>query len=327
MREQIDLDNINIVQDAQISKKLTIDGVTDIYPVYRIRLDQLYFNDQNDRIATFISKHVSENGPLDYNDPSYNDIIHEMIKESNKDAFNKTKNNIRLYGQREPGVILRDGRIIDGNRRFTCLRELSREENDPKFDFFDAVILENTYDDEYGKKAIKSLELTLQHGTDKQVDYDPINRLVGIYRDLIEEGHAFDVATYAKLIDVKKTEVEKSIDLAKLMIDFLDFINAPMQFHLAVNMNIYGPLNEMYAALKKIPDDDMKEKFKHRMFVALLYGTGDVTRDVRKFKKLAECELSDSYNDAADDIVDEVIDKIGSIDVPMSQLLPSTTMS
>lgn len=317
MKSELDLNNPNIVQETEISKKLTIDGTTKTHPVYRIRLDQLYYNDQNDRIATWISKYNAENGNLDVDSPNYNDIIHEMIKESNPDAFKKTKNNIRDFEQRESGVVLKDGRIIDGNRRFTCLRELSHE--DPKYNYFDAVILNNTYDDEYGKKAIKALELTLQHGTEKQVDYDPINKLVGVYRDLVEDGHSFDDDEYARCINQKVSEVRKSKELAKLMVEFLDFINAPKQFYIAMNMNINGPLVEMYSVLKKLPDDDMRERFKKHMFTALLYGSGDMTRDIRRFKKLAESELSDDYLHAADEISDAVIEKIADIDEPITQ--------
>lgn len=317
MKVELDLNNPNIVQETEISKKLTIDGTTKTYPVYKIRLDQLYYNDQNDRIATWISKYNAENGSLDVDSPNYNEIIHDMIKESNPDAFKKTKNNIRDFEQRESGVVLRDGRIIDGNRRFTCLRELSQD--DPKFNYFDAVVLNNTYDDEYGKKAIKSLELTLQHGTEKQVDYDPINKLVGVYRDLIEEGHAFEDEEYARCINQKVSEVRKSKELAKLMVEFLEFINAPKQFYIAMNMNINGPLVEMYAVLKKIPDDDMRERFKKHMFTALLYGTGDMTRDIRRFKKLAESELSEEYLRDADEISDAAIEKIADIKEPITQ--------
>ena len=42
---------------TQGTKKLSIDNHTQVYPVYKIRLDQLYFNDQNDRIATWISQY------------------------------------------------------------------------------------------------------------------------------------------------------------------------------------------------------------------------------------------------------------------------------
>lgn len=49
-----------VVFPTQLTRKLTIDGVTSAYPVYRVQLDQLYYNDQNDRISTWISKYKAE---------------------------------------------------------------------------------------------------------------------------------------------------------------------------------------------------------------------------------------------------------------------------
>src|SRR5574344_474074 len=101
------------VEKTTLSRKLTIDGITDIYSVYRVKLDCLYFNDRNDRIATKISQYKAENKvtKFDLSDKEkYNSIIHAFIKSSNLDAFKKTKTNIELVGQREPGVVLNDGR-------------------------------------------------------------------------------------------------------------------------------------------------------------------------------------------------------------------------
>ena len=162
------------VKTTKLTKKLTIDGKTDTYYVYSIKLDLLYYNDKNDRIATWINKYEKENGQLVKNDiDSYNSIIHEFIKKSNEEAFEATKTNIRTFSQREPGVVLSDGRVIDGNRRFTCLRELSKE--DEAFGYFEAVILEGNYSPT--DKRIKTLELNIQIGTEKPVDYDPAERL------------------------------------------------------------------------------------------------------------------------------------------------------
>ena len=41
---------------TELTKQLSIDNHTEVYPVYKIRLDKLYYNDQNDRIATWISQ-------------------------------------------------------------------------------------------------------------------------------------------------------------------------------------------------------------------------------------------------------------------------------
>jgi AGCS family alanine or glycine:cation symporter len=54
----------------------------------------------------------------------------------------------------------------------------------PEFDWFETVILDTSIDTD--KKQIKMLELAIQHGEEKKVDYNPIDRLVGVYQDIIE---------------------------------------------------------------------------------------------------------------------------------------------
>ena len=100
-----------------ITRKLTVDGITRAYPVYKVRLDWLFYNDQNDRIATWISQYKSEhNGQIpDVNDmEAYNSIIDEFIVFSNPEAIQRTQKNIELVEQREPGVVLADGRLHKG---------------------------------------------------------------------------------------------------------------------------------------------------------------------------------------------------------------------
>lgn len=132
----LELQDASLVEKTNLTRKLTLGGVTKAYPVYRVRLDLLYYNDQNDRIATWITQYKSdpENAAFDTLDrEQYNKTIEGFIIASNPAAMEKTKNNIALVNQREPGVVLADGRIIDGNRRFTCLRLLHAE--NPAFNF------------------------------------------------------------------------------------------------------------------------------------------------------------------------------------------------
>lgn len=67
--------------------------------------------------------------------------------------------------KREPGVVLNGGRIIDGNRRYTCLRMLESESDE--FGYFEAVILD--FSIESNEKEIKTLELSIQHGEEKKL--------------------------------------------------------------------------------------------------------------------------------------------------------------
>ncbi|MDU6114989.1 MAG: hypothetical protein E6649_11235 [Paeniclostridium sordellii] len=301
-----------IVIKTDLSRKLTIDGHTDIYPVYKVKLDYLYFNDKNDRIATWISKYKAEHNidNLDItNKKLYNDVIHGFIHQSNPEAIKKTQANIELVDQREPGVILTDGRIIDGNRRVTCLRNLAKE--NLRFNYFETVILD--VDLENNEKQIKMLELTIQHGEESKVDYNPIDRLVGVYNDIVE-NKLLTVKEYAYSTNKSEVDINKQVELSKLLVEFLEFINAPKQFHIARDLDLNGPLVELQSILKKITDEDEKEELKNIVFVNfLMQPEGDMTRFIRKIKTIASSNYIDGYLEEQMDIAEKVLDKLEEI--------------
>ena len=151
--------------------------------------EKLYYNDQNDRIATWISQYKADNkiNSIDMkNKEEYNNIIHQFITESNPKALSKTQKNIALVGQEQPGVVLADGRIVDGNRRFTCLRNIQEETGNTQY--MNAVILER--DITGNAKEIKMLEL------------DNV-----------------DTNVFKKLSDDEKDNIRSKLDLVQEMID------------------------------------------------------------------------------------------------------------
>ncbi len=289
------------------TRKLTIKGKTDNYEVYRVPLEYLFYNEQNGRIATYISKYEDEQGPLDIeNKDEYNRIVHQFIVDSNKNALNKTKNNIKLFGQRLPGVVLQNGRIIDGNRRFTCLRELHAEEG--KDYYFEAVIL-NT-EKGISPKDIKRLELNLQHGEERPVDYNPIDNLVDVYRDLVEK-ETFTIKEYAHSTNRKEKEVEKLRDKAVLMVEFLQFINAEGKYYIARDLNLDGPLQEVMVILNRT-GEDQKEDVKNALFASIVTSNkGDLTRYIREIgRDIINTKNAEDFLDEFEDVVEEVYETL-----------------
>lgn len=292
------------------NKRLVIDNISKDYPVYKIRLDKLYYNDQNDRIATWMAQYKVENNidSVDVSDQdNYNNIIHEFITESNKEAIKKTQLNIKMVGQQESGVVLMDGRIIDGNRRFTCLRNIEKETG--KTQYFEAVVLDHSI--KTNAKQIKMLELMLQHGVDEKVGYNPIDRLVGIYTDIIDTK-LLTVKEYADSVNMSESDIQLEVEKANLMIEFLDFINAPKQFHIARHFNIVDPLKELHMMLKKVKDEDKKEDLKNAVFAQfLMQPFGDTTRYTRKIKKIASSNrFLDEFLDEQMEIVERVCEEL-----------------
>ena len=292
--------------------KMTVDGLTDTYPIYRVRLDHLYFNDQNDRIATWISQYKAENGisTISMEDMNkYNDIIQAFITKSNPDKLRQTEKNIELIGQQKYGVVLNDGRIIDGNRRFSCLRNLSKKSDN--FNYFETVILDRDY--EHNAKQIKMLELQVQIGEEARVDYNPIDRLVGVYRDLVK-NKLLTISEYARSANMKEKEVEKQIEYAKLLVEFLEAINAPEQFYIAREMDLNGPLVELYGILNKIKDEDKKQEVKYIVFTNFLMApSGDMTRFIRNLKKVATSRYLDDFIEKEAPITEEVLDNLPEV--------------
>lgn len=275
------LDKINItVIPTNASKKFVLNGVAKVYPVYKIKIDELYYNDQNDRIATWISQYKNEYGN-DYlsllNIENYNDVIEKFVVSSNPQSIEKTQNNIEILGQREPGVVLNDGRVIDGNRRFTCIRRLYKK--NPKNCWFEAIILD--LDIVNDKKRIKMLELTIQHGEEKKVDYNHLERLVGVYQDIVDTK-LLTIEEYSQSTNESIAETKKRVDAAIILAEYLEYIGMPKQFHIAREYQIVSLISDMIELFKKCNSQEMIKHVKEVVFINLLMGT---ITDERKYTK------------------------------------------
>lgn len=273
-----------LVEKTSMSRKVTYGGKTVLYPVYRVRLDALYYNDQNDRIATWITRYEAENGAgaLDGLDPAiYNMVIENFIVDSNEEAIRRTQKNISMIGQREPGVTLADGRIVDGNRRFTCLRRMQRLTTEPLY--FETVIMD--MDIRADRKQIKLLELAIQHGEEKKVDYDQIDYAVGTYRDIVETG-LLTVEEYARSANEAPAEVRRRLQIAGLISEFLSAVRLPGQYHAARDYQVYSLFDEMLAPLRQLNDTEQAELKTIAFNNALTGAVADQRKFIRDIRSL-----------------------------------------
>ena len=308
------------------SKKLKIVN-EELNEIYKIPLKYLYYNDQNDRIATFVSEYESDNNIKikDLDVESRNRVIEDFISKSDNDKFEKTKSDIFAKGQQETAFVLKDGRVIDGNRRFTCLRQLSRD-GDAEYNYLEAYILDLNIENNY--KEIKRLELEIQHGKDEKVKYDPIDFLVGIYRD-VEEKKVLNIDEYSEFSGFNKKDLKNKLDEAKLMMEFLDYIDRPRRYHIAKELKMDGPLVEALNILKKIKDPVQKEKMKQQIFI-LIYskdGNEDVGKKfIRPLNTIVNnpeaikeyLEKTDSHRETTLEKIQEINDEVESYEVSKS---------
>lgn len=314
MIDLLELSNDPACQDVietEYKEKLVLDGKAQAFPVYRIKLNKLRYNPQNDRIATWISRYKADHGEdalARATVEEYNNVVEDFIYNSNPEAIKKTQGNIELRTQERPGVVLSNGLVIDGNRRFTCLRRLS--EKNPQFEYFNAIILPADYGND--PKRIKILELSIQHATEEKVGYDPIERLVGVYNDLLNpETQLLTPAEYAKYADMPEKEVRKQMEMANYMVDFLEFINQGKQFHIARELSLGSLFQEMPAIMKKCSGEAQREEVKTILYANILVEPkGDRVRFIRPIKQILESEEAENFIEQEADLAAEVVERL-----------------
>lgn len=285
--------NTDFVQKTTMTRKITYGGKTQVYPVYKVDLQKLYYNDQNDRIATWVSQYEAENGKdsLQDLDPDiYNRLIENFVYESNPESIQKTQRNITLVGQREPGVTLADGRVVDGNRRYTCLRRIQRESKEPVF--FETVIMD--MDIRADRKQIKLLELSIQHGEEKKIDYDMIDFAIGTYRDIIQTS-LLTVEEYAESANESLADVKNRLEVAKIIVEFLEYLQLPEQYYIAREYQVYSLFQEMIPVLKQLTDEE-KVQLKQIVFNnTVMKAITDQRKFIRDIKALVRNDMYSNY--------------------------------
>lgn len=293
---------------------------TENMDVYRIPLKYLYYNDKNGRISTAIAGYHDELNPVnDTVDPAYNDFVAKLIEQNNPAALKRTQKSIQESGQRICGYVLEDGRIVDGNRRYTALRNLQKATG--KTYYFEAVILPFSYDNQTDRSKIKKLELAIQMGVEKREDYDPVDLAVDIYQTTTGDDAMMTLADYVNVANMKKKEAERYYQGAVYMREFLKFIGADENnYNLIKENQIWSPFYEMGKSLaNNFGDDDdsqvQKNETMHSYFGLILHdlhvgvsGTParthmrDFTQNIVKSPNLNE--FNDEVSDAVEDLAD-----------------------
>lgn len=278
-----------------------VNGRSQDQRVYEVRVDHLHYNVQNGRIATFISRYQMEKGELPGDADARDALIEKMIEQDNPARLKTTKLDIKAKGQQEIAIILSNGIVIDGNRRFTCLRMLSREESRPRF--LRCCVFPDTYDE----KAIKSLELEIQLGRDEKVDYDPIARLVDI--NTWVNGGRMTKEEYALHANMKPNEMAKALREIDALNDFLDFVGAPGAYHITQDMKLQGVVESLAPKLQKCNTADDRQDMESVIFANVVMGNlGDRARAVRDV-----CDYVLASFDGDGEYVDEQLELAGRV--------------
>lgn len=299
-------DNVNMIR---------ISGQNQDQRVFEVRIDKLHYNVQNGRIATFVSRYQMEHGALPTDIEELDSLIERMIEDDNPKRLKTTKLDIKVKGQQEVAIILSNGIVIDGNRRFTCLRMLSREEATPRF------LRCYIFPDSYDEKAIKGLELEIQLGRDEKVDYDPISRLVDI--NTWVNGGKMSAEEYGAHANISKSDMKKFLRQIDVLNDFLEFINAPGAYHIAQDLKLQGIIESLAPRLQKCKSEDDRQDMESVVFANVLMGNaGDRVRAIRDM-----CDYIDASQKGDGEYIDEQMEIVEQVLEKLEDMPTDTTVS
>lgn len=334
LKENEDLAYWGIVRTSS-TKQLVLGDETKEYDVYKIPVDRLAYNLSNGRMYMEVKKFESEEDTKledlrKENIERYNEEIENLIWSTNEERNGGTKDDIKKFGQLEAGVVLDDGTVIDGNRRFTCIRKLHREfPHDERFKYFKALLVK-VDGQEITRELLKKYELKVQFGVDEKLGYNTINMYMSIY-DLVEKSKTFDFTTVADLVGKKTNEITKIVNTCRLVDEFLEYIGKPGEYVLAEKYNVYWPLEPFGQYLKKNEANLSELEIANRKSIFFDYLlTLDVelmTQNLRDglikkiFAKPEETDkLIDKHNEIIGDKIHNIIDSANDVDSFVEQI-------
>lgn len=287
---------------------------------YMIPLEYLYYNNNNGRIGVSLSEYESIQGELEPgHSEDYNSIIQNMIINGDGDKTKKEmdilKRDMYLKGQQEVGYVLSDGRVIDGNRRFTAKRLLEQDDSIKEPQFYEAVILEDlSIENHLDQKLIKSLELQIQFGKLDKVDYDPIDRAIDAYKTIIVKK-IMNAKDYSEYAGISLAIVNKRVLEAELIVKFLEFVNSHLDnYSLAKQLDLDGPLQDIVPQYKKIKGTERCDQILNSLFVKILQirvSQEDFKGEFRYItQKVIGSNSEKAFINETEDLIDNILDSL-----------------
>lgn len=229
--------------------------------VYRISIKHLRYNLFNTRIKPHLIEYVAKNSlpedhfhVIDKDALSTQRMVNTFLRKNpdRKDALKFFKNPENLPEIQEPLVSTVDGRVLNGNQRLCCFRELYAQDI-KKYDHlqtaFVAFLPDNgTAEDE------RNLEATFQETKLAAVPFDWIQS--GLWA-IEERKKGTTAARIGKTLGLTEKQVNLDIQIIKFASEFLEYSGQNNFWHSLREMNLkqaFKTLAEQYNKLKTKSD-------------------------------------------------------------------------
>ncbi|MEV5731668.1 ParB/RepB/Spo0J family partition protein [Streptomyces sp. NPDC052292] len=166
-------------------------------------VDRLYYNPATHRVSAQRAYDPVQEEALtkDHWSDAGQSYLHHLLTAMPSDPhqrdpdFDKLKESLREHRQNEPGLISREGVLVNGNTRRAALKELGVESIR-----VGVLPASCTWDD------IRSVELSLQLRPDRRREYSYVNKLMAIEEQM---GRGLPLAAIAKLFHTSTPALER----------------------------------------------------------------------------------------------------------------------
>ena len=275
--------------DCKLPKthSVIIKGESHDIQVYKLPLDLLFFNIKNGRFAAeYLELKEKIGRDLQPGNPEDKKIIQKMLLELDAKKSLDLENDLRRYGQRDPGICTFDGNVHNGNRRMSVIHNIV-EAGDMSFNFLQVARLPSGVNEQ----DLWLIEAGIQLSKNVQLDYGPINTLLK-FKEGIDAGlTAIQVAKNLYGYGDEKQILEK-LEILKSITKYLKFIGEPNHFKKADGIvEHFIDLNKILAAEKRSgASTDELLAFQNIGFQLIFDGV--TQRDLRAMKKIIAEEKS-----------------------------------
>ena len=265
--------------------RIPLRGRPEHLQVFRLPIKHLIYNIRNGRFAAeLLAKESQLKRRLDPGTPKDAKIIQKLLLELNKSETDALKADLRDNGQLDPGVITRDGAVINGNRRMAILSALHAETHDSKFEYLRVARLPKDVDE----KDLWRIEAGLQFAKEFRLDYSPINELLKL-KEGRDSGFSPAEISRTLLGRFKASKVTEKLNILKLIESYLVFTRKPSQYqYVQRDVEKFNSLQEIVVTPLKRSGKKDAEIAKLVTFAFLLIDKTDRTHwDIRLLHKIA----------------------------------------
>jgi hypothetical protein len=257
--------------DRGLKKTLEVEyrGQKKILPVITIDPKALLLNHNNNRLSAQLLDHPVKR--VVYGNPTSSDaqsVLADLL--SKTDEFKNLKEELSQIGQQNPGLITRNGLLVNGNTRVVALRQLGKTG-------VDVAVLPDDADD----AAILDLEMFLQMVHLTHQDYTFTNELLLLEKCKKLGNSDKQIAEKMKWTRGWQKKLDEKFQLLKLINEIRGLSDVPLAYQVFDTKSQHlKDLNDEYESLKT-HDLVASNRMKWSRIIAMFLGVNkDQTRAI-----------------------------------------------